>query len=38
MIFAESLADDALDMQVRRDGDRIVFGGYPVAVLAARRS
>jgi ubiquinone/menaquinone biosynthesis C-methylase UbiE len=37
-IFADSLADDALDMQVRRDGDRIVFGGYPVAVLAARRS
>lgn len=37
-IFAESLADDALDMQVRRDGDRIVFGGYPVGVLAARRS
>ena len=37
-IFAESLADDALDMQVRREGDRIVFGGYPVAVLAAQRS
>jgi ubiquinone/menaquinone biosynthesis C-methylase UbiE len=37
-IFAESLADDALDMQLRRDGDRIVFGGYPVGVLAARRS
>ena len=36
-IFAESLADDALDMQTRREGDRIVFGGYPVAVLAARR-
>lgn len=36
-IFVDSLADDALDMQVRRDGDRIVFGGYPVAVLAARR-
>lgn len=36
-IFANSLADDALDMQVRREGDRIVFGGYPVAVLAARR-
>jgi SAM-dependent methyltransferase len=36
-IFADSLADDALDMQVRREGDRIVFGGYPVAVLAARR-
>ena len=37
-IFADSLADDALDMQVRREGDRIVFGGYPVAVLAAQRS
>jgi len=36
-IFAESLANDALDMQVRLDGDRIIFGGYPVAVLAARR-
>jgi len=36
-IFADSLADDTLDMQVRREGDRIVFGGYPVAVLAARR-
>lgn len=37
-IFADSLADDALDMQVRLDGDRIVFGGDPVAGLAARRS
>jgi SAM-dependent methyltransferase len=37
-IFADSLADDSLDMQVRREGDRIVFGGYPVAVLAARRN
>lgn len=37
-IFADSLADDALDMQVRLDGDRIVFGGYPVAGLTARRS
>ena len=36
-IFADSLADDPLDMQVRREGDRIVFGGYPVAVRAARR-
>jgi ubiquinone/menaquinone biosynthesis C-methylase UbiE len=35
-IFADALADDALDMQVRRDGDRIRFG-YPVAVLAAHR-
>lgn len=37
-IFADSLADDALDMQTRREGDRIVFGGYPVGVLAARKS
>jgi SAM-dependent methyltransferase len=36
-IFADSLADDPLDMQVRREADRIVFGGYPVAALAARR-
>jgi ubiquinone/menaquinone biosynthesis C-methylase UbiE len=35
-IFADALGDDALDMQVRRDGDRIRFG-YPVAVLAAHR-
>jgi SAM-dependent methyltransferase len=35
-LFADSLADDALDMQTRRDGDTIRFG-YPVAVLAARR-
>lgn len=35
-IFADALADDALDMQVRRDGDHIRFG-YPVAVLAARK-
>jgi hypothetical protein len=31
-----SHADDALDMHVRQDGDRIRFA-YPVAVLAARR-
>lgn len=35
-IFGESLADDALGIQARRDGDRIGYG-YPVAVLAARR-
>jgi SAM-dependent methyltransferase len=35
-IFTDSLAGDALDMQTRRQGDRIRFG-YPVAVLAARR-
>jgi SAM-dependent methyltransferase len=35
-IFADSLADDALGIQARRDGDTIRYG-YPVAVLAARR-
>jgi ubiquinone/menaquinone biosynthesis C-methylase UbiE len=35
-IFTDSVADDALDMQTRREGGRIRFG-YPVAVLAARR-
>jgi ubiquinone/menaquinone biosynthesis C-methylase UbiE len=35
-IFADSLADDALGIQARRDGDRIRYG-YPVAVLAATR-
>jgi SAM-dependent methyltransferase len=35
-LFADALADDALDMQVRRDGDTIRFA-YPVAVLATRR-
>ena len=34
--FVDALEGDALDMQVRRDGDHIRFG-YPVAVLAARR-
>jgi SAM-dependent methyltransferase len=34
-IFVDSLADDALGMETRREGDRIRFG-YPVAVLAAR--
>lgn len=36
-MFAASLADDTLDIQARRDGERIRYG-YPVAVLAARRS
>jgi hypothetical protein len=35
-LFTDALADDALDMQPRRDGDTIRFG-YPVAVLATRR-
>jgi ubiquinone/menaquinone biosynthesis C-methylase UbiE len=35
-IFEDALADDVLDLQVRRDGDRVHFG-YPVAALAARR-
>ena len=35
-IFAESLVDDALGIQARRDGDTIRYG-YPVAVMAARR-
>ena len=35
-IFTASLADDALGMETRREGERIRFG-YPVAVLAARR-
>ena len=36
-IFAASLADDALGIQARREGDTIRYG-YPVAVMAARRS
>ena len=36
-IFADSLADDVLGIQARRDGDTIRYG-YPVAVMAARRS
>jgi SAM-dependent methyltransferase len=36
-IFADSLAGDALGIQARRDGAAIRYG-YPVAVLAARRS
>jgi len=35
-IFADSLANDTLGIQARRDGDTIRYG-YPVAVLAARR-
>ncbi len=33
-MFAESLADDGLGMQTRREGDKIV-GVYPIAVLVA---
>jgi SAM-dependent methyltransferase len=35
-IFRASLADDALGIGARRDGERILYG-YPVAVLASRR-
>jgi hypothetical protein len=35
-IYEASLADDALDMATRRDGD-VVRLAFPVAVLAARR-
>jgi hypothetical protein len=35
-LFTAAVTNDALDMQTRRDGDRIRFG-YPVAVLAAQR-
>jgi ubiquinone/menaquinone biosynthesis C-methylase UbiE len=34
-LFAESLVDDALGIETRRDGDRIRYG-FPVAVIAAR--
>ena len=37
-IFADSLAADTLGIQARRDGDGRIRYGYPVAVLAARRS
>jgi len=37
-IFADSLADDTLGVQARRDADFRIRYGYPVAVLAARRS
>jgi ubiquinone/menaquinone biosynthesis C-methylase UbiE len=36
-ILTDSLADDALGIGTRRDGERIRFG-YPIAVLAARRT
>ena len=35
-LFRASLADDALGIDTRRDGERILYG-YPVAVLASRR-
>jgi hypothetical protein len=35
-IYEGSLADDALDMATRRDGDALRLA-FPVAVLAARR-
>lgn len=35
-LFRASLADDALGIGARRDGERILYG-YPVAVLASRR-
>ena len=37
-IFADSLATDTLGIQARRDPDGRIRYGYPVAVLAARRS
>jgi ubiquinone/menaquinone biosynthesis C-methylase UbiE len=37
-IFADSLAGDTLGIQARRDADGRIRYGYPVAVLAARRS
>jgi SAM-dependent methyltransferase len=37
-IFADSLAGDTLGIQARRDPDGRIRYGYPVAVLAARRS
>lgn len=35
-LFTASLADDALGIQTRRDGDKIRYG-FPVAVLVAQR-
>jgi hypothetical protein len=35
-IFEEAVADDALGLDVRRDGARIRFA-YPVAILSAAR-
>ena len=37
-IFADSLAEDALGIQARRDADGRIRYGYPVAVLAAPRA
>jgi len=37
-IFADSLAGDTLGIHARRDADGRIRYGYPVAVLAARRS
>src|SRR5256885_4295398 len=37
-IFADSLAGDTLGIQARRDADGCIRYGYPVAILAARRS
>jgi ubiquinone/menaquinone biosynthesis C-methylase UbiE len=37
-IFADSLAGDTLGIQARRDPDGKIRYGYPVAVMAARRS
>ncbi|HEY6349232.1 MAG TPA: methyltransferase domain-containing protein [Candidatus Angelobacter sp.] len=34
-IFADSIADDALDLATRRENDKI-FYGFPVAILASR--
>ena len=36
-IFRDSLADDALGIGARREGEQIKYG-YPVAVLAARKA
>jgi ubiquinone/menaquinone biosynthesis C-methylase UbiE len=36
-IFADSIADDALDLNTRREGEKI-FYSFPVAVLVARKS
>jgi hypothetical protein len=36
-IFADSVADDALGIATRREGDVIRYG-YPIAVMAARRA
>lgn len=36
-IFADSLADNALDLNTRRENDRIFFA-FPVAILASQRA